>query len=121
MRVRLGSLELGPREVALAAGAVLLLVLAGLLIAVISRPESADTEDERPAASGYEWANGDRLVLPDDYGAPAELDWLPYRPRREAWTDDQVAQYWLDPQAIGLEVLDERVEEHVRRLLEEVP
>lgn len=119
MRVRVGAVELGPLHLA-ALGAVLVLlgVLAGVLVNSARQP--ADTQTEAPPLR-YEWATRDRLVLPEDFGGSDELEWVPHRPRREAWTSEQIAEYWLDPDEIGREVLDEQVEEHIRALLQEVP
>ncbi|MFW6293956.1 MAG: hypothetical protein ACOC7V_16775 [Spirochaetota bacterium] len=120
MRLELGRWELTGLHLALAV-LVLSLVAVLIVVAVMLPGRSADTVDVPAPALRYEWATVDRLVLPDDFESLGELEWVPYRPRREVWTDEQIAEHWLDPAAIGLDVLDEQVEAHVRNLLEEVP
>ena len=120
MRLRIGDWEPKVPLIAAVAGGLSVLVLVAVVAVMLPR-ESADTVDEPPVPLRYEWATADRLVLPDDYGEPVAPEWVAYRPRRESWTDEQIAEYWLDPHEIGLEVLDARVEEHVRMLLREVP
>ena len=120
MRVNVGPFELGPLHLAsIAVVLVLVSVLLGVLVNSARQP--ADTQSEAPPPLRYEWATADRLVLPEDFAGSDELEWVPRRPRREVWTDDQIADYWLDPDEIGREVLDDQVEEHIRALLQEVP
>jgi hypothetical protein len=122
MRVRLGERIIDVELVHVVGLAVLLSLIAVIVVlAVMSPRRSADTVTETPPPAGYEWVTAERLVVPRDFAQPDELDWVPYRPRREAWTDEQIAEYWLDPEAIGLDVLDEEVEEHIRSLFREVP
>lgn len=102
------------------AGVATLLLLALISAAVLSRPRSSDNQGESVRAPGPEWANADRLVVPD-YGETGVPPFVPFRPRRETWSEQEIGEYWLDPQEIGLEVLDERVESYIRELLREVP
>jgi hypothetical protein len=120
MRLRLG--EHGIPVVRLVP-VVARLALIGVLIALaLGRPDaSADTLDAALPPLAYEWVTVDLLVLPDDYASAGEFEWVPHRPRRDGWTDDQIAEYWLDPAAIGLDVLNDRVENEMRNLLMEVP
>ena len=120
MRLRIGPIEITPIHVVAATLAISLLAVL-IVVAVMLPGRSADTLDEPPPPEAEGWATFDRLVLPDDFADAGELEWTPYRPRREAWTDEQLDEYWLDPEAIGLDVLDRRVEEQMRRLFEEVP
>jgi hypothetical protein len=119
MRLRIGSFELTPIHVVVATGAISLVAVL-VVVAVMLPRRSADTVEETPPPARYEWATVERLVLPDDFAVVERFERVPYRPRRERWTDRQLDEYWLDPQEIGLEVLDERVEEQMRRLFEEV-
>jgi len=120
MRLSLGRFELSGLHVVLATAA---LSLVGVLIAVavIVPRGTADTVAVDPPPLRSEWVTADRLVLPEDYASGGELEWVPHRPRREVWTDEQIAEYWLDPSEIGLDVLDEQVENEMRDLLREVP
>ncbi len=120
MRLRIGRFEITPIHVVVATIAISLLAVV-VILAVMLPGRTADTLDEPPPPDREGWATIDRLVLPDDFADAGELEWTPYRPRREAWTDEQLDEYWLDPEAIGLDVLDRRVEEQMRRLFEEVP
>lgn len=120
MRLRIGRFEITPIHVVIATLAVSLLAVA-LILAVMLPGRSADTLDEPPPPDREGWATVDRIVLPDDFADAGELEWTPYRPRRETWTEEQLDEYWLDPEAIGLDVLDRRVEEQIRGLFEEVP
>ncbi|MFP4114212.1 MAG: hypothetical protein ACOC2Y_08170 [Spirochaetota bacterium] len=120
MRLRLGSYEVEPLHL-VGAVVVLSLIAVVIVVAVMSPRRSADTQDETPPPMRSEWVTVDRLVIPRDFARADELDWVPYRPRREVWTDEQIAEYWLDPREIGLDVLDAEVEEHIRELLREVP
>jgi len=120
MRLSLGRFEFSGLHVALA---TLALALVGVLIAVavIVPGEPADTVVVGPPTLRSEWVTADRLVLPDDFASGGELEWVPHRPRREVWTDEQIGEYWLDPSEIGLDVLDEQVENEIRDLLQGVP
>ena len=120
MRLRIGPLEITPIRVVIATIAISLLAVL-IIVAVMLPGRSADTLDEPPPPDREGWATIDRLVLPDDFADAGELEWTPYRPRRQTWTDEQLDEYWLDPEAIGLDVLDRRVEEQMRSLFEEVP
>lgn len=106
--------------------AVLVAVIATLVVvvlvsvAVMSGPRPTDNEERPVRSPAPEWANADRLVLPD-HGEPEGIPFVPFRPRRERWSEQEIAEYWLDPQEIGVDVLDQRVENYVRELLREVP
>lgn len=120
MRLSLGRFEIELTHVLLAVGALSVLAVA-IVLAVMLPGRSADTQKVEPPPLRYEWVTADRLVLPDDFSGSDELSWVPYRPRRERWTQEQINEYWLDPTDIGLDVLDAKVEKHVQSLLEEVP
>ena len=118
MRVDLGPIHLTTTHLAAAA---VVAVTSLVMIAVLLRSDSVDGDGSEPYEPGFDWAKPERLVLPDTAEQFRALRFVPYRPRREIWTAGDIAEYWLDPRTIGLEVLDTRVEEHIRRLLEEVP
>lgn len=105
----------------LAGIAFILAVAIVVVVAVMSRAGSADTEGRAAPVTAPAWATADRLVLPDQFDSVGELRFVPYRARRETWNDEEIAEYWLDPKDIGLEVLDARVEEYIRHLLDAVP
>ena len=120
MRLDLGGFQFSGLQYVL--GVLGLSAVAVLIVLAVMVPRrSADTVDVSPPPLRYEWATTDRLVLPDGFARAGELEWVAFRPRREAWSEDQLAEYWLDPATIGIEVLDERVEEYIRSLLREVP
>lgn len=99
--------------------AVLILVV---LIAVMLSRESAEDKGEGGVQTiRYEWITPDRLVAPDDYSTAPQLEWVPYRPRKDRWTSEDVEEHWYDPTEIGIDVLKERIEADVYSLLKEVP
>jgi hypothetical protein len=99
--------------------AVLILLI---LIAVMLSGENAENEIEDGVHTiRYEWITPDRLVAPDDFSSVPQLEWVPYRPRKDRWTAEDIDEHWYDPAEIGLDVLKERIEADVHSLLEEVP
>lgn len=119
MRLRIGRLEITPVHILIATGGLSLLAVL-VIVAVMLPGRTTDTLEE-PAPVRFEWATVDRLVLPDDFSGVDELEPVYRRPRREAWTAEQLDEFWLEPEAIGLDVLDETVEREMRLLFEEVP
>lgn len=97
-----------------------MLVLAVVLASVQSTPDSTENEEVREQP-GFEWADADRLAIPDEASEPGTIDWVLSRPRREVWGAEEISEYWLDPAEIGRQLLDEQVEREIRELLREVP
>ncbi|MFP4376660.1 MAG: hypothetical protein ACLFP4_06410 [Spirochaetales bacterium] len=97
------------------------LILTVMIAVLLSRQPAEDMSEGGARTIRYEWITPDRLVAPDDYADTPQLDWVPYRPRKERWTSDDVDEHWYDPTEIGIEVLKERIEADVRSILEEVP
>jgi hypothetical protein len=119
MRFRLGPWEIGTSHL-LVGGACALLLLILLLLALISRGNDADDiEDGSP--SPFPWATIEWLEVPDELQSGNEPSWVPFRTPREEWSAEEIAEYWHDSSVIGAEFLDQRVEERIRSLLEEVP
>ncbi len=108
------------RALALVAIIATLVVVVLVSVAVMSSPGTADNGERPVRTPAPEWASADRLVLPD-HGEPDGIPFVPFRPRRERWSRQEIAEYWLDPQEIGVDVLDQRVENYMRELLREVP
>ncbi len=112
--------ELKHRGALVPAAIIVTLVAVAVSTAVISRRGPADNGERPVDTTAPEWASPDRLVLPD-HGEPDGIPFVPFRPRRERWTEQEIAEYWFDPQEIGVDVLDERVERSIRELLRGVP
>ena len=92
-----------------------------VVLAVMLPGRRADPPTGGPADRRAEWATAERLVLPRVSWSADEDRWEPSTPRRERWSHEEIGRYWVDPAQIGFELLDRRVEERIRRLLEEVP
>jgi len=100
--------------------AVVLAVL--LLVSLRSGQEQADNDGEASSRPGqYGWITADSLVFPNELRSGTDPSWVPSRPAREAWSNEDVEEYWYDPQTIGIEVLSEKVERQISEMLEDVP
>ncbi len=119
MKLHLGAHEITPLSV-VAATLVVSAIAVLVVVAVMLPSGNADTIDS--GVRGVpDWVTPERLIVPDEGAELRQLQWVPHRPRREIWSDDDAAEYWLDPAQIGLDVLEEQVEAYIRRLFEEVP
>ena len=118
MQIEIGRLTIRPVHIIL--GAVALSALLVLVLLLVMLPSnSADTEStEQVDEEVFGWATADRLVAPEDF-SQLEFEWVPYRGRRTTWTEEQVFEYWNDPDTVGIEVLGQMLEAEVRTLLEE--
>ena len=94
-------------------------------VAVMSGRRSSDnvagTNEVSVPAGRFDWIGVDDFVIEDELARGTEPRWIPFRPRRERWTETDVEEHWIDPREIGIEVLETRVNESIRQRLEDVP
>ncbi|MDR3148073.1 MAG: hypothetical protein LBU00_06855 [Treponema sp.] len=122
---RAPALLRGRRKAALLClGGAALVVAAGLILAAALQ---ARARGARTRALAVEVTESFRPLplAPEDFFLPEEPDalpeFIPARPRREAWTVEDAAEYWTDPLS-GKEALwRDRFEAGVDGLLEAVP
>ena len=105
-------------------GGVALLAVSGLIIAALA-PGHARAVRARRAAEALTESFQPLPLAPEDFFLPEEPDalpeFIPARPRRDAWTAGDAAEYWTDPLA-GKETLwRNRFGAAVDELLEAVP
>ena len=106
----------------IAVATLVLSVLAVLIIVLLNSGRvPADTLSVGSEPVRNEWANADSLLPADDFSAGIEPEWIPFRPRRTRWPDDRVQEHWIDPAPVGRELLDERVEQRMEGIFQEVP
>ena len=121
MQFRIGTLTIGRRELIVTGSVVLLAVLILMLALIIGRG-SADSSTSESSGSGlFPWATADELSVPDELRRGVEPSWYPSRAIEGGWSDTEVAEYWFDPAAIGIDVLDEEVENRMEALFSNVP
>jgi hypothetical protein len=121
-------LRLGKREIGLG---FVLGIIGGLSViaviitaAVIIGGRSVDSRseiEEIPAVTGrFDWIDPTDLVVEDELARGTEIRWLPFRPRRERWTEADAQEHWIDPRQIGIDVLEAQVNDDIRLMLEDV-
>jgi hypothetical protein len=115
LRLRLGIL--------ISVVVVLAAVAVGITAAVMLPRRNVDNNirSEADQVRAMEWIDADDLVLRNELEQGTQPAWVPYRERREQWSDADVREHWIDPRAIGLEVLEAQVEQDIQRMLSEVP
>ena len=99
------------------------LVVGVVLVMALSR-RPADNKRDGPAQSIgnlYDWVTVDMLHIPNELAIGTTPRWVPYRDRRERWSVENVEEYWLDPQEIGIDILEETVHDEIYQLLEAFP
>jgi len=122
-------LSLGSREIdiriILAVVGVLAVVAILITVAVIVGGRSVDSMSETVespvTARRFEWIDADDLVVEDELARGTEIRWIPFRPRKERWSESDAEEHWIDPQQIGIDVLEAQVNENIRLMLEDVP
>lgn len=122
-------LKLGRREIPIhiilavvgAVAVVAVLVTATVMVAGRSVDSSSETVEIPVVAGRFEWIDADDLVVEDELARGTEIRWIPFRPRRERWTESDVEEHWIDPRRIGIDVLEAQINENIRLILEDVP
>jgi hypothetical protein len=109
------------RMVLIGCGAVLVIAVVVILAVVLSRSPADSDGEELVPSSFYPWATADRLFVPNELERRVEPSWVLSREPHSRWSPDEVARWWFDPTAIGVDVLQRRVEQRVEALLSEVP
>jgi hypothetical protein len=97
------------------------LIAVVLIVALNSNQEDADIQRVGAQAIRNEWADADALLPADDFSGPLGLEWIPFRPRESVWSESRIEEHWLDPAPVGRDVLDNRVEQRIDGIFEEVP
>ena len=124
MFLRLGTRDI-PLTIVLGALAGLALLSVVTTVAVMAGRRSADTDgsvDEVSIpADQFDWIGVDDLITEDELARGTEPRWIRFRPLREHWTESDVEEHWIDPREIGIDVLENRVNESIHQRLEDVP
>jgi hypothetical protein len=122
--LKLGSREIHIRFILALTGA-LAVVAVLITVAVIlgRRPVDSSSEavDTPVAAGRFDWIDADDLVIENELERGTEIRWIPFRPRREQWTESDGEEHWIDPRQIGIEVLEAQINDTIRLMLEDVP
>ena len=84
-------------------------------------PDSSSDEVTSSVITRFDWIEADDLVFEDELARGTEIRWIPFRPRRDQWSELDAEEHWIDPRQIGIEVLEGRIHELIRLALEEVP
>jgi hypothetical protein len=93
----------------------------------ITRPEAPPEELAQQAPARADFPQPLPAVELDDYTVPDEgrsierWGWERYRTPGEPWTEDQAARFWHEPAAAALEYLQQRNDEEIQRIFENVP
>jgi len=119
MQSRIGGVTVGRKGLMFAGGCLLLALLITVLLLILG-DHSADSTGRDVGPELFPWASADLLVVPDELRRGVEPSWYPSRDVGDGWTDAEVADYWFDPTAIGIDVLDEEVESRVEELFSNV-
>lgn len=122
-------LEMGDREVdirfILAVVGALAVVAALITVAVILGRRPVDSRSETvgpPVTAGrFDWIDADDLVIEDELARGTEIRWIPFRPVREQWAESDGEEHWIDPRRIGIDVLEARINDEIRLMLEDIP
>ena len=124
MYLRFGSRQV-PLALILGTVGVFAIVAVAITVAVMLPRRLVDTDNRVPEAmdlpARYDWIDVSDLVVEDELVRGTELRWIPFRARRERWSEADAAEHWIDPRDIGVEVLEAEVDESIRRMLEDAP
>lgn len=119
MQFRIAGVTFGRKELMFAGACVLLALLIVVLLLILGG-DSADSTSRDVGPELFPWATADLLVVPDELRRGVEPSWYPSRDVGDGWTDSEVREYWFDPAAIGIDVLDDEVESRVEELFSNV-
>ena len=90
------------------------------------RALEAHQETERahtqPALSADELElTADDFLVPQPPPADMSISYVPFRPRREKWSEEVAGKYWIPPREIAIDVLTSINDRNMKRLLQDVP
>jgi hypothetical protein len=104
-------------------GGVVAIALVVLLVVSFSLRPAEDKSRDNSGELGalYGWVTAETLYVPNELAVGTQPEWQPFRERRERWTDDEVAVYWLDPTDIGIDILESTVHDEIAQMLEAFP
>ena len=63
----------------------------------------------------------DDFMLEPSPAAPKELEYIPWRPRTERWTQEMINQYWVDPRQVAIDIVSAVNDRAMETLFEKVP
>ena len=122
--LRIGNRELS-LQLIIVVVAGLAVIAAGIAVIVMIASRPTDTENRADASAAPDGPaqviSADDLLVENELVRGTEPEWVPYRPRRDVWSDSDIDEHWIDPAEIGVDVLGTQVEETIRDLLEDVP
>ena len=124
MYLRLGSREIHIRIILALVGAlavVAVLITLAVMVGGRSVDNVSETVEMPVVAERFDWIDADELVVEDELARGTTIRWMPFRPRRERWTESDVEEHWIDPREIGIDVLETQVNDNIRLMLEDVP
>ncbi len=124
MYLSLGGREIPIRIILAVIGALALVaVLITVAVMIGGRPVDSNSETvEVPVVAGrFDWIDAADLVVEDELARGTEIGWIPFRPRRERWTESDGEEHWIDSREIGIDVLETQVNDAIRLMLEAVP
>jgi len=76
---------------------------------------------EHDSQSYSEDISEDRFLLENQLKNVYSVEYIPFRTQKTKWTEEQVAQYWQDAREAGVEVLQEKNTQLIKKLLSDVP
>ncbi len=75
-----------------------------------------------PPITAADLALGEDDFLLPSFEAPAqEPRYVPFRPRRQRWTAEEAAKYWVPPRQIATDLVQAENDRAIQRLFQDVP
>jgi len=107
---------------AIVAGAAVVALIVTVIVMMARRPSDTEIMDVATPADGpLPVVSPADLIVENELARGTRPQWVPYRPRRDRWSEEDVDEHWIDPAQIGIDVLNTQVEQAIRDLLEDVP
>lgn len=119
------------RTLIIAAGLIVVLLIVLLITLAVTKPKDSDVDMEaekieqrsEPEFSAlFQGASPrNKLIIPDVRREGLELTWIRYREENHLWTDEEIGRYWIPPEDISREWLEEYNRREVDALFKEIP
>lgn len=111
------------RLIGIVVGGATILAVLGTVIVGLARDVGHERpgDETRAVQTGTAPVGFADMVVPENYASAPFWRWYYYRPPLEQWTDEQVAEFWIDPRDIGLDLLESKNDEVVDEFFGRVP
>lgn len=98
--------------------ATVIAVLITVVVGLSRRPE-LNIEDEAGAVTTA--PDVSELVVPEEFTLTGGERWYFSRDQLAMWSEEQIAEFWIDPAEIGIDLMSEESDRVIEELFEEVP